>query len=1137
MSTEKVINNDPMQKRAGPGAAVTITRPRAKADPDTLHAVYSALFDLLPLSDTHRQHLLGPDRGLTPEQIGRHQYRTMPPSRQRRYYAEPLLDTFSWETLLAVPALFRVQGGNDGNRPDHRPRLSLTGPNGIICPIKDAQGRTISFQVRCDTQSKKGGKYLTASSAKKGGFGPKGGRYPAHVAYPTELRDPRIFITEGIIKANYAADHLGAVVIGLLGVSMTMVSEVEALVREVAPDAPLVVSAYDADLVEKEAVAGENEKLLALLAASQFPVAQADWDIEQGKGIDDLLRDGGTFTVGPFIDRQKGRNIPVSAEAVHAARPAEIAPSTLDTARSEHRQRIAEVLANRGENPAQLFLASDCGTGKTHATMAALEAEYRAGRWDKRRSVLFVVDQRAQLDNLQTEFPWLAGAIESQQIALLVGRDEDNCLRPPSDLALMHRYGAQRQNINAHFCAPCELKSECLYQAERKKARSAPLVLATKAAVFSTPQVLGQFTAIIVDEDLLASCLFDDRTELTPPSIRQWLARMDAINASTFGDKPYPADHPARRWLELLLDCLENAPEAEGDHIEDWPLLPALSRLAGDRETLAALVDASFQSLRYEDQDTSGTFAFEEANDPGAVPLKMAGELLAQMRLELAGDEASPYSRLKYHKDLLRLYLLRDEAIDKLQNTTFVNLDATPPLLLHSLFPNAEQLRHHIPVNLNVTQLRGSLHTRGYLGKAKTVDSLQTILQTIMAAADQPILMTYQNHSPAAGEKAALPIEVDHPNAIYGYFGKHDRAYNDPAMMEADMLVILGTPFANINEMRNLTHALLCGQTAPLPVDCQRKVYDHVDRREVGWARAMRSDPDPHVQAAIDHQVESVIWQTIGRLRAVMRPQERINVCLLTGYPIKGLRVDTLLTMKELREQVGMAASKVDRLNAQRKADAEERIYVAIGELIDEGIAPSQRRVCERAKSRPAAVGRVTREWIDEWRAANTLVSSAWDDDEVRWSDVLAQEKAVRKARERKIEWSDTGTSLKNKSSETSAGITPINPFKPMVGELPNALKINALHHIRGTHMTDIREAVSRLTELQREDFEERAALIQIDGNRTQAEAEQLAFDAVAKPWQKALVGARGPTFCQEWKLNESFWRGVRSELRTPQMS
>ena len=81
--------------------------------------------------------------------------------------------------------------------------------------------------------------------------------------------------------------------------------------------------------------------------------------------------------------------------------------------------------------------------------MAALEAEYRGGRRDKRRSVLFVVDQRAQLANLQTDFPWLADAIEAQQVALLVGRDETNCLRSPSDLALMKRYGAKRQNVDS----------------------------------------------------------------------------------------------------------------------------------------------------------------------------------------------------------------------------------------------------------------------------------------------------------------------------------------------------------------------------------------------------------------------------------------------------------------------------------------------------------------------------------------------------------------------------------------------------------------------------------------------------------------------------------------------------------------
>jgi hypothetical protein len=64
----------------GPRPEVDVPpRPAAnaeRADPDTLHAVYSALLDRLSLSEAHREALHG--RGMADDAIDRAVYRTLP---------------------------------------------------------------------------------------------------------------------------------------------------------------------------------------------------------------------------------------------------------------------------------------------------------------------------------------------------------------------------------------------------------------------------------------------------------------------------------------------------------------------------------------------------------------------------------------------------------------------------------------------------------------------------------------------------------------------------------------------------------------------------------------------------------------------------------------------------------------------------------------------------------------------------------------------------------------------------------------------------------------------------------------------------------------------------------------------------
>ena len=62
----------------------------ARAAPQAIHQTYSLLLSMLPLTPTHKAHLLSPRRGLTEEQIARFGFKSTPPAFLCRSYAERL---------------------------------------------------------------------------------------------------------------------------------------------------------------------------------------------------------------------------------------------------------------------------------------------------------------------------------------------------------------------------------------------------------------------------------------------------------------------------------------------------------------------------------------------------------------------------------------------------------------------------------------------------------------------------------------------------------------------------------------------------------------------------------------------------------------------------------------------------------------------------------------------------------------------------------------------------------------------------------------------------------------------------------------------------------------------------------------
>jgi hypothetical protein len=299
-----------------PTAANSGTR---RAEPEQLHAVYTALLAGLSLSQRHREALHV--RGLGDEEIDRLHYRSLPVQGRARL-ARELRDRFA-DLLLSVPG-FGTKPGNDG-----KTYVTVFGAAGLLVPVRDAAARIVALLVRRDELNGEGAKYTYVSSARHGGPGPGA---PVHV--PLGVTGPAevVRVTEGVLKSDVARALSGVPTIGLPGVSTWR--PVLPLLRELG--ARTARLALDADAADKAAVARPLAALAEALAAEGFAVEMERWSAEH-KGIDDALAAGAAVEV---LTGDAARE--AVADALTEATAGEPVPETGPLG------RLAEVLADGG---------------------------------------------------------------------------------------------------------------------------------------------------------------------------------------------------------------------------------------------------------------------------------------------------------------------------------------------------------------------------------------------------------------------------------------------------------------------------------------------------------------------------------------------------------------------------------------------------------------------------------------------------------------------------------------------------------------------------------------------------------------------------------------------------------------------
>jgi hypothetical protein len=247
-----------------------------RADPDTLHAVYSAVLEHLPLSQRHREALQR--RGLPDSAIDRGRYRTLPRQGRPRIVRD-LRERFG-DKLLRVPG-FVTKEGRSGRY------LTLRGPAGLIVPCRDHGGRIIALKVRRDDAGEGGPRYLYLSSE---GHGGPGSGAPVHHPVGTPEAAELVRLIEGELKADIVQALTGVPTVAVPGVSSWRLG----LTALNTLSCGTVRLAFDADSEENATLARSLCSCADVLAAAGFALQLERWAAGDGKGLDDLLAAGKT---------------------------------------------------------------------------------------------------------------------------------------------------------------------------------------------------------------------------------------------------------------------------------------------------------------------------------------------------------------------------------------------------------------------------------------------------------------------------------------------------------------------------------------------------------------------------------------------------------------------------------------------------------------------------------------------------------------------------------------------------------------------------------------------------------------------------------------------------------------------------
>lgn len=203
--------------------------------------VYRDFLKLLYLHPRHQNELLS--RGLSEWDIKKNGYKSIPEVERPWEICHRLME--KGIKLVGIPGFYKAPGRHGGTY------WTFIRQPGYFIPIVDAGGRIQALQRHLDDTDGKGKYRLFSTDQVK--YGCSSGT-PAHVARPMEVKDNRIWITEGSLKAEIAAKYLKAILIGVLGVGnwIPVLDTLDELVELNTKETVETVIAYDGDVRTKK---------------------------------------------------------------------------------------------------------------------------------------------------------------------------------------------------------------------------------------------------------------------------------------------------------------------------------------------------------------------------------------------------------------------------------------------------------------------------------------------------------------------------------------------------------------------------------------------------------------------------------------------------------------------------------------------------------------------------------------------------------------------------------------------------------------------------------------------------------------------------------------------------------------------
>lgn len=264
------------------------------ASKEDLNKVFSMFIEQCKLSNEHKAHLKDV-RKLSDEEIQDGHFFTFPTRAIIRKFCSCIHEEYGNEEILSkIPGFYKETG---------KDLCTFVLNRGIGIGIKNAMGQIVGIQIRHDNVKEGMQRYIWFSSSfamiKEGFEGGTSSGSPVDVVYPKKITNSAVFITEGRFKAMKIAKETGSIAISVQGVTTWagIMKELENISKSpliktrynAKFEVECIFLAFDADMNHKYPVFTQARKLSDALEQKGYVVYYLDWNIDFGKGIDDVM--------------------------------------------------------------------------------------------------------------------------------------------------------------------------------------------------------------------------------------------------------------------------------------------------------------------------------------------------------------------------------------------------------------------------------------------------------------------------------------------------------------------------------------------------------------------------------------------------------------------------------------------------------------------------------------------------------------------------------------------------------------------------------------------------------------------------------------------------------------------------------